>query len=112
MNDNIASFKEILEALSAPLGLAAFGGIARACRFGVKSWRQFCGSIVVSAFTGVVVHLLLLESSLSTSLQAAIVAASGYSGGAILDAMATAMIQHIEQIPGKIQGDKNAQEKH
>ena len=111
MNDNISTFKEIMEALTGPVVLAAFGGIARACRFGVKSWRQFCGSIVVSAFTGVVVHLMLLETSLSASLQAAIVASSGYSGGAILDAIATAIIHQIEKLPNKTQGDKNVQEK-
>lgn len=112
MNNEFSSFKALIEALSGPVVLAAFGGLARACRYGVKSWRQFCGSMVVSAFTGVVVHLMLQESSFSTSLQAAIVAASGYSGGAILDAIAAVIINHVQNLPSKSQGDKNGQEKH
>lgn len=110
MNNELSSFQELLEALLGPLVLAAFGGLARACRYGVKSWRQFCGSIVVSGFTGVVVHLMLQETSFSDSLQAALVAASGYSGGAILDAIAAAIINHIKNIPSTPKGDNNGQE--
>lgn len=95
----MSTLKELMETLSAPLALAVFGGIARVCRFGAKSWRHFAGSVVVSAFTGVVVHLIIQESSLSTSLQAAIVAASGYSGGAILDAFVAGIINHIQHFP-------------
>lgn len=111
MNDNIYSFKELIEALSGPAVLAAFGGLARSCRYGVNGWRQFCGSVVVSAFTGVVVHLMLRETAFSSSFQAAVVAASGYSGGAILDAAVTVIIKHIKNLPGKLQGDYNGQEK-
>lgn len=115
MHDDYSSFQELIETLTGPVILAAFGGIARACRYGIKSWRQFCGSIVVSAFTGVVVHLMLRESSLSTSLQAAVVAASGYSGGALLDAIAAGIIQQIKKLPGNapgnVQGDEHDQEK-
>lgn len=111
MNSTYSSFRELAEALSGPLVLAAFGGIARACRYGVKSWRAFCGSIVVSAFTGVVVHLMLQETSFSASLQAALVAASGYSGGAILDAISTGIINHFKNLPSaKTQGEHHGQE--
>lgn len=101
MNDDFFSFRELLDALTWPALLAAFGGLARSCRYGVKSWRQFCGSIVVSAFTGVVVHLMLFDSSISPHVQAAIVAASGYSGGAILDALVSGIINHIKSLPSK-----------
>lgn len=97
MLDNV---EELLEAIAAPAVLALFGGLARACRFGIKSWRQFMGSVVVSAFTGVVVHLLIRETSLSTSVQAAIVATSGYSGGAILDAVQSRIIKAVHHLPG------------
>lgn len=93
------TLKELMETLTAPLILAVFGGIARVCRYGAQSWRHFAGSVVVSSFTGVVVHLIIQESNLSTSLQAAIVAASGYSGGAILDTFVSGIINHIQQFP-------------
>lgn len=97
MLDNV---EELLEAIAAPAVLALFGGLARACRFGVKSWRQFANSVIVSAFTGVVVHLLIQETTLSTSVQAAIVATSGYSGGAILDAVQARIIKAVHHLPG------------
>lgn len=80
--DNIKSF---LETLLLPLGLGVFGGIARVCKTGFQTWRQFFSSVTVSAFTGIVVHLAIQDSSFSATMQAAVVAASGYSGGAILD---------------------------
>lgn len=91
------SLKELLEAVSVPVVLAVFGGLARACRFGVKSWKHFAGSMVVSAFTGVLVHLLLSGSGLSPSVMAAIVAASGYSGGIILDALVQRLVRGVEE---------------
>lgn len=90
--------KELLEAMLPSVILAAFGGVARACRFGVKSWRQFIGSIIVSAFTGVVVHLMLKETGVTQSMQAAFVAASGYSGGAILDAVVSVVAKRLESL--------------
>ena len=96
----LGSGKELFESLLIPTLLAVFGGVARSCRFGVKSLRQFAGSAVVSAFTGVVIHLLIQETSLSTSVQAAIVATSGYSGGAILDAVQARIIKAVHHLPG------------
>jgi ABC-type Mn2+/Zn2+ transport system permease subunit len=83
-----------------PSLLAIFGGVARSCHFGVSSIRQFISSAVVSGFTGVVIHLLLQETELSTSVQAAIVATSGYSGGAILDAIQSRIIKAVHHLPG------------
>lgn len=112
MHNNYSEFRELLEALTAPAILAVFGGIARACRYGVKSWRQFCGSIVVSAFTGVLVHLMIQESGFSTSTQAAIVAVSGYSGGSILDVIASGLIQQLNKFQNiKNLGDENDKKK-
>lgn len=84
-----------------PLLLSLFGGAARAMRFGVKSWRQFAGSLFVSSFAGVVVHLLLQDSDVSPSLKAALVGLSGYSGGAILDGLATRLQRGVEKLPGQ-----------
>lgn len=113
MDNNFSEFEELLEALTGPVVLAVFGGVARACRYGIKSWRQFCGNMVISAFTGVIVHLMLQETSFPASTQAAIVAASGYSGGAILDAIASGIIHQFKHLSNeKNQGDNNGQEKH
>lgn len=95
----LTNLEELLEAIAAPAILALFGGMARACRFGVKTWRQFMSSVTLSAFTGVVVHLLIRETSLSTSVQAAIVATSGYSGGAILDAVQARIVSAVAHVP-------------
>lgn len=88
--------RQFLEALTLPAVLAAFGGVARALRFGVQSWRQFVGSVVVSAFSGVLVHLFIIDMDISPSVQAALVATAGYSGGCILDAMQGRIVQLIE----------------
>lgn len=92
--------RQFFEALAVPIALSVFGGIARCCRFGVTSWRQFVASSVVSGFTGVVVHLLIQETALSSSIQAAIVASSGYGGGAILDALSARIVKGVENLPG------------
>lgn len=88
--------RHLVEAVAAPAALAAFGGMTRALRFGVKSWRQFAGSVVISAFSGVLVHLFLMDSSLAPSVQAGLVAVSGYSGGCILDALQVSLVQIIK----------------
>ena len=87
--------RQLAEAMAAPAALAAFGGAARALRFGVKSWRQFAASMVLSAFSGVLVHLFIMDSSLAPSFQAGLVAVSGYSGGCILDALQATLVQAI-----------------
>lgn len=92
--------RQVLEALAVPFALSVFGGVARCCRFGVHSWRQFAANSIVSGFAGVVVHFLLQDSSLSPSLQAAIVASSGYCSGAILDALSARIVKGIENLPG------------
>lgn len=86
---------KFLEALTLPMVLAAFGGVARALRFGVQSWRQFVGSVVISAFSGVLVHLFIIDTDISLSVQAALVATAGYSGGCILDAVQERLVQLI-----------------
>ena len=55
MND----IKSFLEAMTMPMLLAVFGGLARSARFGVTSWKQFLSAVVLSAFTGVLVSLLM-----------------------------------------------------
>lgn len=93
MFDNL---RALLEALAAPAILASIGGIARAMRFGVSSWRQFVGSVCISAFAGILVNLFITDLNLSPSFQAALVAASGYSGGCILDALQNRIVFAIQ----------------
>ncbi len=90
--DEIKSF---LEGLMLPLAMALFGGLARACKTGFKSWKQFAASMVISAFTGVVVHLAIQDGGLSASMQAAIVASSGYSGGVVLDGLVDRVAERL-----------------
>jgi hypothetical protein len=94
---NVENLKSFLESLTLPLLLGSFGGVARSCRTGFGSRRQFFSSIMVSSFTGVVVHLALQDSSLSGHMQAALIAASGYSGGSVIDAL-------VERLSSKISG--------
>ena len=89
----------LIEAIAAPAVLAMLGGLARACRFGAPSWKQFAGGIIISGFTGVVVHLLLQDIDLSHSIKAAIVATAGYSGGAIMDALVDKVLSGVRNLP-------------
>ena len=82
-----------------PLLLSLAGGIAKAFQEGFKSWRQFVGSIVVSGFAGIIVHLLIQDVDLSSNFKAALVGLSGYSGGAILDALAGRLQRGVERLP-------------
>ena len=83
-----------------PMLLAVFGGLARVARFGTPSWKQFLSAIVLSAFTGVLVALLMQDLNWSDSVKSAIIAISGYSGGIILDAMVDRVVKGVAQLPG------------
>ena len=96
MND----LKAFLEAVTMPMLLAVFGGLARSARFGVTSWKQFLSAIVLSAFTGVLVSLLMQDLALSPSVKSAIIAISGYSGGVILDALVARVVKGVAELPG------------
>jgi hypothetical protein len=93
----VDSLKSFLESLVLPLLLGGFGGVARVCRTGAGNWRQFLSGIMVSSFTGVVVHLALQDSSLSRHMQAAIIAASGYSGGSVIDALVSRISSKLQE---------------
>ena len=83
-----------------PMLLAIFGGLARMAHFGVTSWKQFLSAIILSAFTGVLVALLMQELAWPESVKSAIIAISGYSGGIILDAMVDRVVRGVAQLPG------------
>ena len=96
----MTDFKEFTEAFVLPMLLAIFGGLARMARFGTPSWKQFLSAIVLSAFTGVLVALLMQELAWPESVKSAIIAISGYSGGIILDAMVDRVVRGVAELPG------------
>ena len=96
----MTDLKNLLEAVAMPMLLAVFGGLARVARFGVPSWKQFLSAIVLSAFTGVLVSLLMQDLSWSDAIKSAIIAISGYSGGIILDALVDRVVKGVQALPG------------
>ena len=96
----MTDFKAFTEAFVLPMLLAIFGGLARMAHFGVTSWKQFLSAIILSAFTGVLVALLMQDLTLSESVKSAIIAISGYSGGIILDAMVDRVVKGVAELPG------------
>lgn len=96
----MTDFKAFTEAIVLPMLLAIFGGLARMARFGVTSWKQFLSAIILSAFTGVLVALLMQDLTWSESVKSAIIAISGYSGGIILDAMVDRVVKGVAELPG------------
>lgn len=93
-------FKAFTEAIVLPMLLAIFGGLARMAHFGVTSWKQFLSAIILSAFTGVLVALLMQELAWPESVKSAIIAISGYSGGIILDALVDRLVKGVQALPG------------
>ena len=96
MND----IKSFLEAMTMPMLLAVFGGLARMAHFGITSWKQFLSAVVLSAFTGVLVSLLMQDLAWLESVKSAIIAISGYSGGIILDALVDRVVKGVAELPG------------
>ena len=96
----MTDLKNLLEAVAMPILLSVFGGLARLARFGVPSWKQFLSAIVLSAFTGVLVSLLMQDLNWSESVKSAIIAISGYSGGIILDALVDRLVKGVAELPG------------
>ena len=96
----MTDFKAFSEAVVLPMLLAIFGGLARMAHFGVTSWKQFLSAIILSAFTGVLVALLMQDLAWSESVKSAIIAISGYSGGIILDALVDRLVKGVQALPG------------
>ena len=96
----MTDLKAFMEAVILPMLLAIFGGLARMAHFGVTSWKQFLSAIVLSAFTGVLVALLMQELAWPESVKSAIIAISGYSGGVILDALVDRVVKGVAELPG------------
>ena len=99
--DELTTF---LEGVAVPLLLSLAGGAAKVLRDGFKSWRQFIGSLLVSGFAGLIVHLLIQDVDLSSNVKAALVGLSGYSGGAILDALSSRLQKGVSRFPGAWDG--------
>lgn len=93
------SIKEIIETLWIPTVLSLFGGFVRLIRFGVKGWKAFLGSLLCSAFAGIIVHWSLKGRGLDVELVSAIIAVSGYCGGILLDSLQARLIRGVEDMP-------------
>ena len=92
--------KSFFEGIAVPVVMSMFGGIAKTVSQGWKSWRQFIGSLFVSGFAGMVVHLFIKDANISPSMSAALVGLSGYSGVVILDGLAACAQRLLEKITG------------
>ena len=82
--------------------LGAFGGIARTIaskkRSEPLSWWLLAQEIVLAVFAGIVIHLLLSETTLWESVKTASVALAGYSSRSVLALLHTAFIKHTKEI--------------
>ncbi len=71
--------------LSIPVLIAAAGGIVRALqRTDRCSWKSLIIGVLTSAFTGVVVHLLISDLEVSAAVKAGVVGVSGFASGDLL----------------------------
>lgn len=94
------NWKELFDAITPAAILAFFGGLARYSHDGVISFKKFLSNTAVSAFSGVVTHLLIQDIELAASFKAAMVAVSGYSGPIIIDAIQARMVRVVKTFPG------------
>lgn len=86
-------------ALSWPyVALALLGGLARACRFGVHSVKQFIGGLLCSGVSGLLCILALYDQDVPPLFAGAIVGMVGYSGGSVLDAVIGILLRRIRRV--------------
>lgn len=97
----VDELKTFFEGIAVPMILSIFGGMAKAISHGFKTWRQFVGSLFVSGFAGMLVHLFIQDADISPSVSAALVGLSGYSGVAILDGLSAWLQKNLEKLTGQ-----------
>lgn len=93
-----STIKEIAEALWVPLCLSMMGFIVRIVRSGVASWQTFISSLFCSAFAGILAHWFLAGSGIDTQIASAVIAMSGYCGGALIDAITGVILRRVEGV--------------
>lgn len=91
-------YRETLVGLVLPLTLGVVGGSVRAIRFGVKSWRQFAGSLIVACFVAVLANWLLEAApELPQGVKSGIIGICAYSGGSVLDSLHAKFMRKLEK---------------
>lgn len=82
--------------------LGAFGGIARSIASRKRDEKisiwWLMQEIVLAIFAGIVIHLLLKDTSLWESVKTASVALAGYSSRSVLALLQAAFLQHAKKI--------------
>lgn len=91
--------KEFLESLMVPLIISIFGGLARLCYSRADGIGAIVRGLVVATFTGVMVHLILKDSGLSGSTQAAFVGVASWGGPKVLDGLMEMLLQRFGRPP-------------
>lgn len=90
-------YLKLLELLPV-IGLAAFGGVTRTvagkARGEAYSFRIAIPEIFIAVFSGLLMHWLTVDSSMSDNLRSASIALSGYSARSVL-ALLNAAFLHI-----------------
>lgn len=79
--------------------LAVFGGFTRTLvgkqRNEAYNWRIGLSEMIIAAFAGVTIHLVLSEFNMSESYKSAAVGLAGYSGREILNLLRGFLIKKI-----------------
>ncbi len=92
------SYLNQIGGLLLPLGISIFGGLVRAVRTEC-TLKQAIVSMLVAAFTGVIVSLFLQDVSFLTIAQkAAVTGVASYSGGKLLDVLSVRVCGLAESI--------------
>lgn len=92
-------YLKLLELLPV-IGLAAFGGVTRTvagkARGEAYSLRIAIPEIIIAVFSGMLVHMLTADSSMSDNLRSAAIALSGYCARSVL-ALISAAFVHVSK---------------
>lgn len=97
---SIDETRELFAGIFLPLVLGMIGCAVRLCRFGVQSLRQLFASVSASCFVAVLVYWGLDMLTFPPTVDAAIVGASSYLGGTLLDAFQHRAIKAVKEAPG------------
>lgn len=81
--------------------LSTFAGFANVAKKKETSpWAWFCGAIV-AVFSGIIVHMLLLElTSVTNNLRVALASLAAYSGGSVLELCYARLAAVLESLIG------------
>lgn len=93
------TLKEAFEPLMPAVLMAAFGSIAKFCLGKNHTIRQLISGLIVSAFSGSIAALFLVDTQLSFYTKTALGGMAGYMGGWLLDVIAGRLAKTVESVP-------------